>query len=102
MEVKQADDLTTFFEPVSKDESALVGMLFERITEIFPEWPMGDRTDHAMKMFAVVKKWGHNLDLTSDSHRMVEVTLPIDDSINGVASGDLFPLPAHVADTTVE
>lgn len=73
MEVKQTDESTLHLEPTSKDESALVGMLFERITEIFPEWPMGDRSDHAMKMFAVVKKWAHDQSLTSESHRFVNI-----------------------------
>lgn len=74
MEVKQTDEATVHLEPVSQDESALVGMLFERATELYPDWKMSDRSDLAMAMFATVKKWGHNLDLTSESHRMV--TLP--------------------------
>lgn len=60
-------------EPSSDDESHLVGMLFDRITEMHPDWPMGDRTDFAMAMLAVVKKWAHNLELTSDSTRSVDV-----------------------------
>lgn len=59
-------------EPSSDDESHLVGMLFERITEIYPDWPMGERTDLAMGMLAVVKKWAHNLEMTSDSSKKVE------------------------------
>ena len=62
-------------EPANDDESVLVGLLFEKATLLYPDWPMGDRTDLAMSMLAVVKQWAHNLELTSDSSRTVEVEL---------------------------
>lgn len=71
MEVRETDD-DGQFEPASDDDSALVGMMFERITEMHPDLEMRHRADIAMSMFVVVKKWAHNLDLTSDSHRIVE------------------------------
>lgn len=76
-------------DPHGEDESVLVGMFFQRITEIFPEWPMGDRTDLAMTMLAVVKTWAHNLELTNDSHSVVDLVQPrpmftedVDEGIN--------------------
>jgi hypothetical protein len=60
-------------DPSGQDESVLVGMMFEKITELRPDWPMGDRTDLAMAMLGVVKKWAHNLELTSDSSRLVDI-----------------------------
>lgn len=72
MEIKETDGEGRF-EPVSRDDSILVSLLFEKITEHRPDWPMGDRTDLAMSMFTVVKKWAHNLDLTSDHHKIVEI-----------------------------
>ena len=62
-------------EPANDDESILVGLLFEKATLLYPDWPMGDRTDLAMSMLAVVKSWAHNLELTSDSSRTVEVEI---------------------------
>lgn len=73
VEVKQTDEATLYYEPETDDESTLVGMLFERVTEIYPEWPMGDRTDLAMSMLAVVKRWAHNLELTSESAKVLDV-----------------------------
>lgn len=67
MEVRDVPDM----EPNTDDESALAGMLFDRITQLRPDWPMGDRSDLAMAMVAVVKQWAHNLELTSDSSRIV-------------------------------
>jgi hypothetical protein len=46
------------YVPINKDESDLVQMLHERITEMRPDWPLGDRSDMAMEMFAIVKRWG--------------------------------------------
>lgn len=63
-------------EPANDDESILVGLLFEKATQLYPDWPMGDRSDLAMSMLAVVKKWAHNLELTSESSR----TLVIEDA----------------------
>lgn len=77
-------------DPSNEDESILVGMLFDRVTEVFPEWPMGDRSDLAMKMFAVVKKWAHNLELTNDSSRTVVYTEPVDELVNGLTTSQLF------------
>lgn len=71
MEVRETDD-DGRFEPASEDDSALVSMMFVRITELYPDWPMHQRTDLAMMMFVVVKKWAHNLDLTSTNHRIVD------------------------------
>ena len=48
------------------DESVLVGLLFEKITKLYPDWKMGDRTDLAMAMFAVFKRWAHSEDLTTE------------------------------------
>jgi hypothetical protein len=61
MEVKLVDDgdplhLTL---PKGEDESRLVQDFFEKITELRPDWPMGDRSDLAMAMLAVVKRWAH-------------------------------------------
>jgi hypothetical protein len=86
MEVRDVPEL----EPVSDDESALVGMLFDRITELYPDWPMGDRTDLAMGMLAVVKKWAHNLELTSKSTRTVMTSEVVDENVNGHTTGQLF------------
>lgn len=72
MEIKETDGEGRF-EPASDDDSVLVGMMFERLSEMHPEWPMGVRSDIAMALFTTVKKWAHNLELTSDSHRIVEV-----------------------------
>lgn len=60
-------------DPHGEDESILVGMMFEKITERYPDWKMGDRTDLAMAMLAVVKTWAHNLELTNESHKTVEI-----------------------------
>ena len=58
--VKQVGEETLYLEPQTEDESKLVQMLFERITEFQPVAPLGDRTDIAMAMFATVKKWAHD------------------------------------------
>ena len=71
MEIRETDNEGQY-EPVSEDDSALVSMLFLQITELYPDWKMSDRTDLAMTMFATVKKWAHNLELTSTNHRVVE------------------------------
>lgn len=47
-------------EPKTEDESRLVQMLFEKITESLPDEKMGDRTDLAMSLFATVKQWAHD------------------------------------------
>jgi hypothetical protein len=73
MEFKRSGD--EYLDPHGEDESALVGMLFEKITEHFPDWPMGDRTDLAMSMLAVTKKWAHNLELTNGSHTTQEIDI---------------------------
>ena len=44
-------------EPKTEEEGELVQMLFEEVTNTWPDLPMGDRTDFAMRAFAVVKKW---------------------------------------------
>lgn len=76
MEIRQTDESTLHLEPHSKDESALVGMLFEKITETYPDWKMSDRSDLAMSLFAVVKQWAHDMSLTSKSHEtaLIEIT----------------------------
>jgi len=71
VEVRETDD-DGRFEPASEDDSALVSMMFVKITELYPDWPMHQRTDLAMTMFVTVKRWATNLDLTSTSHRIVE------------------------------
>ena len=71
MEVRETDD-DGMFEPASEDDSALISLMFIKITEMYPDWPMHERTDLAMTMFATVKRWAHNLDLTSTTHRIVE------------------------------
>ena len=71
MEVRETDS-DGMYEPASEDDSALVSMMFLKITELYPDWPMHERTDLAMVMFATVKKWAHNLELTSTNHRVVE------------------------------
>jgi hypothetical protein len=69
-------------DPANDDESVLVGMLFEKITTIYPDWPMGERSDLAMSLLAVVKRWAHNLELTSDSSRTVLYTESVDEAVN--------------------
>lgn len=62
MQVKDVDpegDPKSLTMPKNDEESLLVQMLFERITELRPDWPMGDRTDLAMNMLSVVKRWAH-------------------------------------------
>lgn len=59
MEIKQVGEETMHLEPKTEDESALVQMLFEEVTHTWPDLPMGDRSDFAMRTFAVVKKWAH-------------------------------------------
>ena len=58
-------------EPTTDDESQLVGMLFDKITEVYPDWNMPDRSDLAMLMLGVVKQWAHNVEATSQSTRIV-------------------------------
>jgi hypothetical protein len=70
MEIKETDDEGRY-EPASEDDSALVSLMFVRITELYPDWPMADRSDLAMSLFVTVKKWAHNLELTSTNHRIV-------------------------------
>ena len=77
-------------DPSNDDESILVGMLFDKLTELRPDWPMGDRTDLAMSMLAVVKRWAHNLEMTSDSSRTVAYTEPVDELVNGLTTSQLF------------
>ena len=62
MQVKQVGEETLHLEPKTEDESRLVQMLFERITEFYPDEKMGDRTDLAMSLFTVVKQWAHDGD----------------------------------------
>lgn len=60
MEVKDvSDDKHSLTMPKNEEESILVQMLFEKITEHRPDWPLGDRTDLAMSMLSVVKRWAH-------------------------------------------
>lgn len=67
MQVKDVEpDPLWLTMPANDDESELVGMLFEKATELFPDWKMGDRTDLAMSMLAVVKKWAHKNELAKD------------------------------------
>ena len=93
MEVKLVDDgdprhLTM---PKGDEESRLVALLFEKATELYPNWEMGDRTDLAMAMLAVVKTWAHQNDMTRVPHidtsgisqRILDMaTDEIDDGIN--------------------
>lgn len=62
MLVKQTDESTIHLEPSTDDEMKLVHELFERITLLRPDDKMGDRTDLAMALFAVVKQWAHDGD----------------------------------------
>jgi hypothetical protein len=65
MQIKDiSDDEESFTMPKTDDESELVQMLFEKITELRPDWPLGDRTDLAMSMLSVVKRWAHKHKLT--------------------------------------
>lgn len=50
-------------EPKTDDESTLVQMLFEEVTNSWPDLPMGDRSDFAMRTFAVIKQWAHDLEI---------------------------------------
>jgi hypothetical protein len=60
MEIKEvSEDPYVLTMPTTDDESALVQMLFEKVTLLYPEWKMGDRTDLAMSMLGVVKTWAH-------------------------------------------
>lgn len=60
MQVKDvSDDEESFTMPKGEDESRLVQMLFEKVTDLRPDWPMADRTDLAMSMLSVVKRWAH-------------------------------------------
>lgn len=66
MEVKDTQPdphLTTM--PTTDEESELVQMMFEKATQLFPDWKMGDRTDLAMSMLAVVKRWAHKNEMTN-------------------------------------
>lgn len=54
--------LTTM--PTTPEESELVQMMFEKITDLRPDEKMGDRTDLAMAMLAVVKRWAHKNEMT--------------------------------------
>lgn len=73
MEIRE-DSVTSPY-PVTPEEMALAQMMFEKITELRPDWPMGDRTDLAMTMFAVVKKWAHKEELTTE--QPVELQNPV-------------------------
>ena len=60
MEIKSVgDDENLYTMPKSESESVLVQMLFEKATELYPDWKMGDRTDLAMSMLSVFKRWAH-------------------------------------------
>lgn len=66
MEIKDVGDdphLTTM--PTTPEESALVQKMFEKATELFPDLKMGDRTDLAMAMLGVVKRWAHENEMTN-------------------------------------
>lgn len=63
--VKQVGEHSLRYEPANEEESELVQALFERITEIRPNEPMGDRTDLAMYCFAVFKKWAFQEEMTT-------------------------------------
>ncbi len=92
-------------EPVTKDESTLVGLMFEKITELYPDWPMGDRTDLAMALFAVVKQWGSDEELVSDSAVMVEANLNEDYELEYYAQNWDYkpkPVPGAVLDTDIQ
>lgn len=87
MQIKDvSDDEQSFTMPKNESESQLVQMLFEKATELRPDWPMGDRTDLAMAMLSVVKRWAHGAgSVTSPAigRRLQEmVTDDIDDSIS--------------------
>ena len=64
IEIKAVGDEGIKNEVASADEGRLATMLFDRITEELPHWPMGDRSDLAMSLFTVVKKWAHENDDT--------------------------------------
>lgn len=64
MEVKAVDDETAAYEPLTQSEGFLATDLFKKVTELFPDWKMGDRTDLAMAMFVTFKKWAHEDDAT--------------------------------------
>lgn len=51
--------------PKNEEEGLLVSMMFEKVTELFPDWGMGDRTDLAMSLFSVVKRWAHKNEMTT-------------------------------------
>lgn len=60
MEIRDvSEDEESFTMPKGEEESKLVQMLFEKITELRPDWPMADRSDLAMSMLSVVKRWAH-------------------------------------------
>lgn len=66
MQVKSVeDDEQSFTMPKNNEESKLVQMLFDKITEHRPDWPMADRTDLAMSMLSVVKHWAHENQMSS-------------------------------------
>ena len=71
IEVRETDNEGQY-EPASEDDSALVSLMFVKITELYPDWPMHERTDLAMVMFATVKRWATDLELTSTNHRIVD------------------------------
>jgi hypothetical protein len=66
MEVKLVDDGDPYHLtlPKGEEESRLVQSLFEKATELYPDWKMGDRTDLAMAMLSVVKRWAHETAVT--------------------------------------
>lgn len=60
MEIRDvSEDEESFTMPKGEDESRLVSMLFEKVTELRPDWPLADRSDLAMSMMSVVKRWAH-------------------------------------------
>jgi hypothetical protein len=79
------------YVPVNDDESELAGKLFEKVTEMRPDLSLGDRSDLAMEMFAVVKRWAQKRGM---ANKRVEMEIPyprvlrdivtdeIDDGIN--------------------
>jgi hypothetical protein len=91
MEIKSVDDdEQSFTMPKGEDESRLVQMLFEKVTELRPDWPMADRSDLAMAMLSVVKRWAHESNLDSGENedgdywalrfdQELELTEPIDE-----------------------
>ena len=63
--VKQVGEHSLRYEPANAEESALVQRVFETITELQPDMMMGDRTDLAMRTFAVFKEWAHEEKMTN-------------------------------------